>query len=218
MTRHVWLCFVLFYGCASAPVSPPAPVPPPAEDAATPAPGPTVEPLEGTDFAPVAAEIAPMQIVLTELAQGGWTCVPRSADTLDCPANASHKTPVRITYSSADSGCTTDDPCFLRLASYDAPRAFGTPCEKFEDAMNDLMIAAHHFSVTCSDTTTDPMTSQQFGFTTSITVTDPTHPGVVAALSVHAADREAAIRKLVSIKAVQRPKAAAPREKHDVVR
>lgn len=206
---------MLFCACGGAVVSPPAPVPPPAEPRATPAPGPTVEPLEGAESPPPSPKPAPMQIVVNELAKTGWTCTPRAGDmpTIDCPADAHHKTALRITYSNADSGCSSDEPCFLRLESYGAPRAFGKPCEKFEDAMNDLAIAAHHFSVTCSDTTGDPMTSQQFGFMTGIIVTDASQPGALAALKVHETDRVEAIEKLVSIKAVQRPKAA---RRHDL--
>ncbi|MGH7282446.1 MAG: hypothetical protein ACRELY_13040 [Polyangiaceae bacterium] len=167
---------------------------------------------------PALAKPPPMQIVVNELAKAGWSCLPLSTEspTLQCPAEGAHRVAMRVTYTNADSGCTPDDPCFLRLASYDAPRAFGTPCEKFADAMSDLTIAQHHFSVTCNDTTTDPMTNQQFGFTTTITVADPNAPGVVAALPTHQADREAAIKKLVSIKAIQAAKQTGTREKHDV--
>ena len=161
-----------------------------------------------------------MQIVVAELARGGWECAQRSADapTIDCPPGGAHKVAVHVTYANADSGCSEDDPCFLRFASYDAPRAFGTPCEKFADAMNDLTNAAHHFSVTCNDTTTDPATSQQFGFLTSITVTDPIRPGALDAAKMHEADRSTAIQKLASVKAIQAPKKRGAGEKHDVVR
>jgi hypothetical protein len=156
---------------------------------------------------PAAAGPAPLDVVINELKAIGWQCWPLSVPpppTLQCAGGAPNDQGyLFVYYNNVETGCTQGE-CVIQIISYEAQRAFGKPCATFTNAMSDLADPQQKFTVSCNDTTADPSTSQQFGFTTTIPVADVNNPGVAAVVPAHRLQRLAAIKKLIAIKAIQR--------------